>query len=585
MFPMRRQLGSVLLQFRLHETVRGSMSYSSSSRYERAIQALNGLQTNAEVLQKLRAERLKNVKHNIPITIQYFERSGMTLSDLDSMRVIHVSGTKGKGSTCAFCESILRQYGLRTGFYSSPHLVTATERFRLNGRPVDKEMFADYFWDVYDKVCGGRAFDDRPPYFKFMTILAFNMFWREGVDVAIVEVGIGGQYDCTNILRQPVVTGITSLGLDHTSILGKTITEIAWHKAGIMKKGVPTYIDGDQSPEALKVISDRAEIIGSRVATVPDLLEYDWGRFPVVLGLQGRVQQKNASLALALSRHMLATINREPYPEVVPAGPGEQLDTMEPFSLTPEEALGLRLADWPGRNQLVDHGRMVYFLDGAHTEESVLACRAWFSAATRLVRPQDPTARIYRIMIFNSTSDRDPRILLQPFLNSDLDLVIFCTNMSKKTATVDQENFTTTEKMQLKRCEDQLHMWTKLQGSVEVSPSTSRLLGSPPPHTNSPVPGIIIPCINDALLWISQGSDPNLVAGYYNIPSQVVPQDLVEADQVQVLVTGSLHLVGGVVACIQPEGAVTERTGDRQLVASYYNLLPQHRVNSIPGMT
>jgi len=188
-------------------------------------------------------------------------------------------------------------------------------------------------------------------------------------------------------------------------------------------------------------------------------------------------------------------------------------------------------------------------------------------------------------MIFNSTADRDPRILLQPFI-SDLDLVIFCTNTSKKTATVDQENFTTTDKMQLKRCEEQLHVWTKLQASSQEEPA-SQLLGNTTclPPTNNPVPGIIIPCINDALLWISQGSDPNLSADYYCIPSNPLPQDLLEADQVQVLVTGSLHLVGGVIACIKPEGVLAAKKASPELLASYYNLLPQHRANSIPGMT
>ena len=158
--------------------------------------------------------------------------------------------------------------------------------------------------------------------------------------------------------------------------------------------------------------------------------------------------------------------------------------------------------------------------------------------------------------------------------------------MSKMTATVDQENFTTADNMQLKRCEEQLHVWTKLQNNPKMSTTSSRLLDSTcQPPINNPVPGIMIPCINDTLLWISQGLDPNLVAGCYNIPSQVVPQDLLEDDQVQVLVTGSLHLVGGVLACIKPEGVMAGKKADPQLVACYYNLLPQHRVNSIPGMT
>jgi len=174
-------------------TIKMTILKNSTSKlsYDEAVAALNSLQTNAITLKKVRKERQKNVHLNLPITKKYFERSGMTIEDLNKMKIIHVSGTKGKGSTCAFCESILRHSGLKTGFYSSPHLVSVTERIRINGKPIDQDKFTSNFWDVYDKVCKDRDEEDRPPYFKFLTILAFNIFWRENVDVAIIEVGIG----------------------------------------------------------------------------------------------------------------------------------------------------------------------------------------------------------------------------------------------------------------------------------------------------------------------------------------------------------------------------------------------------------
>ena len=113
--------------------------------YEEAVSALNSLQTNAITLKKTRKERQANVHLNLPITRKYLERSGMSLEDLDQLKIIHVSGTKGKGSTCAFCESILRHSGLKTGFYSSPHLVSVTERIRINGEPIDQVGRAKYF--------------------------------------------------------------------------------------------------------------------------------------------------------------------------------------------------------------------------------------------------------------------------------------------------------------------------------------------------------------------------------------------------------------------------------------------------------
>ena len=183
------------------------MTKSAKLSYDEAIVALNSLQTNATVPQKVRKERQKNVHLNLPQTIKYLERSGMLLENLDELKIIHVSGTKGKGSTCAFCESILREHGLKTGFYSSPHLISVRERIRIDGKPIDQDKFTAYFWSVFDKVCKDREDGDRPPYFKFLTILAFNIFWREKVDVAIIEVGIGGSYDCTNIIRNPTVCG------------------------------------------------------------------------------------------------------------------------------------------------------------------------------------------------------------------------------------------------------------------------------------------------------------------------------------------------------------------------------------------
>jgi folylpolyglutamate synthase len=198
-----------------------SGSYGERS-YDEAISALNSLQTNAALLARVRRERQRNVHLNLPVTTRYLERSGMTLEDLDSLRIVHVSGTKGKGSTCAFCESILRQEGLTTGFFSSPHLVSATERIRLDGVPIDEAKFTRYFWMVYNSVCRGYPEDDRPPYFKFLTILAFNIFWRERVQVAVVEVGIGGAFDCTNIVRRPVVSGKAALLLSLLSPLSSS---------------------------------------------------------------------------------------------------------------------------------------------------------------------------------------------------------------------------------------------------------------------------------------------------------------------------------------------------------------------------
>jgi len=521
-----------------------SIPTSTSRSYESAILALNSLQTNAALLDKVRKERQKNVHLNLPLTAKYLERSGMSLEDLDSIKVIHVSGTKGKGSTCAFTESILRQHGLKTGFYSSPHLVSAVERIRIRGRPIQKETFAKFFWEVYDKVCLDREPHDRPPYFKFLTILAFNIFWREGVDVAIIEVGIGGSYDCTNIIRKPVVSGITALGLDHTSLLGNSIQDIAWHKAGIMKRGVNTFIDGEQQEEALQVLRERSKELGATTAKVPDLLAYDWGEYPVCLGLYGQVQYLNASLAVALSQYFLHKTRGHHKPQCVPDPQGGDINVLQPFTISPQTALGLRVAHWPGRSQTIHRGSIVYFLDGAHTEESVQACKTWFCKASNRSKPQGGST--FKVLLFNMTGDRCVLSLLTPLSSLGLDLVVFCTNMSSLTSTADQTNHTTSSTHQLARCQELDSTWRSLETSV---------------------PCVVVPCINDALLWVSQGRDSTLTTNYSSVPDLAAPREMLEADQVQVLVTGSLHLVGGVLAAVQP--GMEEPNVDKELVQSY----------------
>jgi len=610
---MVQSLGVRSTQITLARTQYTSVISQSEQRdlsYESAIRSLNALQSNAATLQRIRKERQKHVHLNLPQTRLYLERSGVTQDMLNTLKVIHVSGTKGKGSTCAFCESILRQYGLRTGFYSSPHLVSATERVRLEGEPVSRAKFTQYFWDVYDKVCRGRSSEDRPPYFQFLTILAFNIFIREKVDVAIIEVGIGGEYDCTNIIQNPVVTGITALGLDHTNILGNTIAEIAWHKAGIMKAGTPTYIDGNQHSDALKVISARSrELSASSLAQVPDLDQFNWGRYPPVLGLHGQIQRRNAALALILSKAFL----KATCPELLPGydvqspvasqqlleGSGD-IDTVLPFQISGNMALGLRLADWPGRTQMVEKGRLQYYLDGAHTEESVRACASWFNKASK--QSISPNEKNFKVMIFNTSGDRDPQVLLTPFLSCHLDLVIFTTNLSGLQGAVDQENFTTTDKIQLDRCKSHLHLWTKLHtNKFEVVDENLRST-LPPITSGNKVPSVIIPLISDALLWLNNDSKSQEGQAGSNLIADIpAPVDLLDADRLQVLVTGSLHLVGGVIACIQEDGMPPRRKIDPELVARYKNpdipaehlLLPSEmpkcrlrtgRYNNVPGM-
>lgn len=134
-----------------------------------------------------------------------------------------------------------------------------TERFRLNGEPISRKMFAEYFWKIYPQLHQKKQSEhEMPPYFKFLSLMAYHLFLDQAVDVAIIEVGIGGEFDCTNIVRNTRTVGITSLGLDHVQILGDTIRKIAWQKAGIIKPNSHVFTVR-QLEDGEKVIRNRAK--------------------------------------------------------------------------------------------------------------------------------------------------------------------------------------------------------------------------------------------------------------------------------------------------------------------------------------
>jgi hypothetical protein len=139
--------------------------------------------------------------------LQVVESCKLLGVDLNSIRAIHIAGTKGKGSTSAMCERILRSAGFRTGLYTSPHLVDVRERFRINGGVLSKERFASYFWHAHDVLSSKGELQ----FFQFLTVLGFYIFTQENVDAAVIEVGLGGRLDATNALTSPVVCGITLL--------------------------------------------------------------------------------------------------------------------------------------------------------------------------------------------------------------------------------------------------------------------------------------------------------------------------------------------------------------------------------------
>jgi len=173
----------------------------------------------------------------------------------EHLRAVHVAGTNGKGSTSHLIAAVLQAAGYKVGLFTSPHLISLTERIRINGQPIPEAEVADF-------IEQNRAFLDelQPSFFETMTALAFAYFVKEQVDIAVVEVGLGGRLDSTNVLT-PMLSVITNIGFDHTEFLGNTLPKIAREKAGIIKPNIPVVI-GETHPQTMNVFLDRARECG-----------------------------------------------------------------------------------------------------------------------------------------------------------------------------------------------------------------------------------------------------------------------------------------------------------------------------------
>ncbi len=291
-------------------------------------------------------------------------------SPQERFRSVHIAGTKGKGSTAAMIATALVESGRFTGTYSSPHLNTHRERYRLNGEPVSEEDFTRLVRDCRPVIEDVRS-RVTVTTFDVITALAFELFARVGVEWAVVEVGLGGRLDSTNVIR-PRIAVITSISLDHTEVLGHSLGQIAAEKAGIIKPGVPVVVSR-QEAEALEVIRSRAAEVGVPLLYAPELARASGRRTVdehhqefelrtslrlggrpldgscVRLGLLGAHQVENALTAITAC-----------------AALGEQGAEIAPEALL----RALARVRWPGRLEIVP-GEVPVVLDGAHNPDSV----------------------------------------------------------------------------------------------------------------------------------------------------------------------------------------------------------------------
>ncbi len=310
----------------------------------------------------------------------------------DSMRIIHVAGTNGKGSVCAYLSAMLHEGGYTVGTFISPHLTTTRERFLLDGEMVSEELYAESFEKVRALSVEMTARGLNPPtYFEFLFYMCMVINARSKPDLLVLETGLGGRLDVTNVIRRPVLTVLTSISMDHMQYLGNTLAEIAGEKAGILKPGVPVVYDASCG-EGVPVIERRAKLLECPMYPVSNedhtLLErredgpriavrtVDGGQVAVSVPSQAEYQMMNVTVAIraagVLQKQGAARLSSD------------------------DMARGIRRSYWPGRMEEVLPG---VYLDGAHNEGGTAAL------AETIARMQRETGRMVSLM-FGAMSDK-----------------------------------------------------------------------------------------------------------------------------------------------------------------------------------
>ena len=308
----------------------------------------------------------------------------------DSIKVIHVAGTNGKGSVCAYLASMLTEGGCRTGLFTSPHLVKINDRFRIDGEIISDEDFSESFLRV-KKVIDEAKMDGyaHSSYFETLFLMGVDYFYRKNVEYLVLETGLGGGKDPTNCVEKPLACIITSISIDHVQYLGDTIPAIASEKAGIIKPGVPIIYDGHVA-EAAKVIEERAKELGSPAYALTseqyalkeqskDGITFQFEGEQLQIPYIAEYQMMNASLAYFTMRKLQSVHG-------IPDGKLRE---------------GIRNVKWPGRMETILPGVIV---DGAHNEDGV----AQFVKTVYQFRRNNRV-----ILLFSAVSDKEYEKMIQ----------------------------------------------------------------------------------------------------------------------------------------------------------------------------
>lgn len=356
---------------------------------------INYLEKASEILESLygvtKRKRDMTSNENMKRLVEIFD------IDLESLNVIHVAGTVGKGSFCVILDNILRESGLKTGLYVGPSIEGVNDRIRINGEFIPPEKFYHYLKKVVDKI---NELDINCIYFEVVTLVALMYFADEGVDFAIVEVGVGGLYDSTNCFTTKAADVIMKVDYDHQNVLGNTLEEIAYNKAGIIMPFDTVYVY-PQGDNVIGVIKDEAEKVDAKVKvldadvaviTSDEETEFTYDGKDYTVSLAGEFQAKNAAMAVWLAK-----------------------DLAKRFRLDiPEDAIekGLGEVKWPCRIERVKEDPMI-IIDGAHNEASAEELKKYLLSLGKKV-----------IMITSFLKDKDYRKVFHTFAELNASFIV-----------------------------------------------------------------------------------------------------------------------------------------------------------------
>ena len=322
-----------------------------------------------------------------------------------SFKIVHIAGTNGKGSTASYLESILRSAGIRTGLFTSPHLVDMRERFRVDGEIVSKEAFLAAFEAARKAV---SSMPDHPSYFEFIYLIGCLIFKNAGVTTAVMETGLGGRLDATNTCENPVLTIITSVSFDHMQYLGNTLYEIAGEKAGIIKQGVPVIFLAAKEECAGRILEEAALRNAPALALVPPAAEE--GVEKLLSGGEARTYKTKIlkNLAPFIDFSLFSSYDKKACDMRIRAAAAYQAENASlavlgaaeliraGFAITEENIReGLLSARWEGRMEEALPG---VYLDGAHNEDGI---SRFIEAAKAVLRGKKAT------LLFAAVSDKD----------------------------------------------------------------------------------------------------------------------------------------------------------------------------------